>query len=325
MSQLDEARIIAEYKKQGKTFNDIGEILGKNGEACRSTLRRYQSDLNNDISLLNILDNEINEDKFTSKRSEEVCKAINDAECLKKYGAYFVINDLHEPYTERKVLKRILLDPEVRKIKTCIVNGDLLQLDVASKFPVDKDEVIKESIEKGSEILEVLASEFEEVIVIEGNHDRHAKRELLKSVKNGLKFLIKDVYAIQSIINDLYEKHNIKNIKFTFGNELKLGNVYFAHPDYYTGVPGQTVIGMADSYLAKDRSVNAVIIGHTHAVHSGIYKDIAVYECGCLCKDMDYIKGAQKRKSPWVLAYSIFTIKPDGDLDRNKSKVITVV
>lgn len=325
MSQLEEARIIREYRRQNKTFNEIGRILGRNGEACRSILRRYESDLNNDLDILNILDNEISEDEFSSRRSEKVCEEINKIEASKKYGTYFVINDLHEPFAERKLLKRILLDPEVIKIKTCIINGDLFQMDVASKFLVDKDELIKESLDKGSEILEVLANQFETVYIVEGNHDRYPRRELIKSIKNGLKLLVKDVYAIQSAINDLYEKNNIENIKFVFGNELKLGNVYFAHPDYFCSVPGQTVIGMADSYLAKDRNVNAVIIGHTHAAHSGIYKNIAVYENCCLCKNMDYIKGAQRRRSPWVLGYGIYTINPDGNLDTNKSKVITMV
>lgn len=325
MSQLDDAKVIHEYRVEGKTYKDIGDILHKDPECCRSILRRYQSDLNNDISILNILDNEISSDKFFSRKAEETCKKIDEEQRLKKYGSYFTINDLHEPFAERRVLKRILLEPEVKKTKTCIVNGDVLQLDVGSKFPVPKDELLSESLEKGSEIFEVLSEMFEEVIVIEGNHDRFLKRELLKNTKNGLKDALKNIYAIQLIIDDLFEKHGIKNIKFTFGNELKLGNGYFAHPDYFTGVPGQTVIGMADSYLAKDRNVDFVIIGHTHAIYSGEYKRIAVYENACLCKDMDYIKGAQKRRSPWVLGYGIYTIKPDGNLDRNKSKIVTVV
>jgi predicted phosphodiesterase len=324
LSQLEEAKVIQEYRKQNKTFNDIGLILNKNGEACRSILRRYESDLNNDIDILNILDNQITEDKFSSHKSEKICKDIDNKQRLKKYGKYLIISDLHEPFADRQSLKKVLLDSEVRKLDTVIINGDLFQMNVASKFPVDKDELVQESLDKGSEILEVLSNQFKEVIIVEGNHDRHCKRELIKSVKNGLKRLIKDISPIQTVIDELYEKNKTNNIEFIFGNELILGNVVIAHPDYFSGTPGGTVIGMADTYLAKNRNISAVIIGHTHAIHSSIYKNIAVYELGCLCMEMDYTKGARMHRSPWVKGYGIFTINPDGNLDYNKSKVMTI-
>jgi predicted phosphodiesterase len=322
LSQLEEARLISEYRNQGKTFNDIGLILDRNPEACRSTLRRYESDLNNDLSILNILDNEVSDDFFTSKKTEKVCQEINEREQKKGYGKYLVISDIHEPFGARNVIKKILLDSEVKKIDTCIIDGDLFQMDIASKFPQDRDELIETSLNKGSEILEVLSNQFKQVYIVEGNHDRHAKRELIKSIKNGLKRLIKDVSPIQTVIDELYEKNKINNIQFTYGNELFLGNVVFAHPDYFAGTMGQTVIGMADSYLAKNRNVNAVIIGHTHQIFFAQYKGIYVFENGCVCKEMDYIKGAKKHKTPWVLGYGIYSINKEGNLNIKESKVI---
>ena len=325
ISQLEEARIIKQYKDDGKTFEEIGCLLDKNGEACRSTLRRYESNLNNDLELLNILDNEIEDDYFTSYKTESLCKAINLEQQKNGYGTYFHINDLHTPFDKRRTLKQILLKPEVRKIKKCILNGDLYQMNVASKFMVDKDELIEESLTKGSEILEVLANEFEEVIVIEGNHDKHAKRELMKIAKNGLKKLLKDISPIQTVIDELNVKQSINNIKFTYGNELLLGNVYFAHPDYYASGAGQTVIGLAETYLRRNRKLSAVVIGHTHQCFSGIYNNIPIFENGCMCKDIDYVRGSQKRTNLWTTAYGIYTIKPDGNLDIEKSRVVPIL
>jgi predicted phosphodiesterase len=322
--QLEEAKLISQYRSQNKTFNEIGNLLNKNPEACRSTLRRYQSNLNEDINILNILDNEINDDIFNYKRSEKICQQIDEYERSKKYGTYLCLSDIHSPFESRKTIKQILLDPDVKKIDTCIVNGDLFQMDVASKFPVDRDELIELSLDKGSEILEVLANQFKKVYIVEGNHDRHCKRELLKSVKNGLKRLIKDVSPIKTVIDELYDKNKIDNIEFTYGNELMIGNVVFAHPDYFSSVPGQTVIGMIDTYLTRYKDLSAVIIGHTHQLHYLNYKGVAGYETGSLCKEMDYIRGAIKHRTPWVLGYGIFTIKPDGDIDTKNSQVISI-
>lgn len=324
MSQLDEARIILEYRKQGKTFNDIGEILGKNGEACRSTLRRYESNLNNDISILNMLDNEYDFTQCVSKKAEEKCKQIDEYEQKKKYGTYLWISDTHEPYTRRQLIKDILLLPEVQKIDTLILGGDIGQFDVASKWQVDNDDIIDTTLTKMSELFEVFASRFKKVYIMPGNHDAWPQRELNRSIKNGLKRLIKDVSPIQTVIDELYEK-GITNLEYTIQNELQLGNVIFAHPNEYCAVPGQTVIRVADACLTKKRDLSAVVIGHTHQVFSSMYRNIAVYETGCMCYEMEYKKKSKVTKTLWVPAYSIFTIKSDGDLDVKQSKVVAMV
>jgi predicted phosphodiesterase len=324
LSQIDEARIIREYIKQGKTYSEIGRILNKNPEACRSTLRRYQSNLNNDVDILNILDNEYDFSQCKSKKAEETCLKINEYERRKGYGKYLILNDLHEPYSRRQLIKEILLMSEVMEIDTVIVNGDLGQFDVASKWQVDTDDIIETTLNKMSEILEVLAARFKQVYIINGNHDTWPIRELNRSIKNGLRRLIKDVSPIQTVIDELYEK-GITNIEYTHQNELKLGNVIFAHPNEYCNTLGQTVVRVADAYLTKYRDLSAVIIGHTHQVFSGSYRGIAVYETGCLCYELEYKKQSKICKNPWINAFGIFTINADGDLLVNQSKVISMI
>jgi predicted phosphodiesterase len=322
-NQLQEAKLINEYKSQGKTFNEIGQILNKNGEACRSTLRRYESLLTNDINILNILDNEFDFTQCKSKKAEEICNKINQYEQSKGYGTYLVMNDFHEPYTRRKLIKEILLQPEIQKIDTVILNGDIGQFDVAGKWVADTDDMIETTLDKMSELFEVFANRFKKVYVIPGNHDLWVQRELNKSIRNGLKRVVKDISPIQTVINELQDK-GIKNIEYTIQNELKLGNGIFAHPNEFCSVPGQTVIRVADTYLNKHRDLNFVVIGHTHAVFSAIWRNIAVYETGCMCYELEYKKKSKIDKHVWIPAFGIFTIKPDGNLDVNKSKVVSM-
>lgn len=324
MSQLDDARIIKEYRNQGKTFNDIGEILGKNSEACRSTLRRYESNLNNDIDILNILDKEFDFSTLKSKKAEARCYEINEAERLKHYGSYLIFSDLHIPYERGALIKDILLQPEVKKIDTCIIDGDLGQFEVAGKWPSETDDIITITLDRMEEILEVIASQFKKVIIIPGNHDLWCERELNRTTKNGLKELLKGVSPIQIVIDRLFEK-GITNIEFTIQNELQLGNVMIAHPNEFVSTTGQTVIRVAEGYLVKNRDLSAVIIGHTHNVFTSLYRNVAVYEIGCLCHVLEYKKKNKMDRNVWVPAYGIFTIKPDGDLDVGKSRVIAMV
>lgn len=324
MSQLEEAKLIYQYKKQDKTFKEIGIILNKDPEACRSTLRRYQSNLNNELDILNILDNEYDLSKCVSKKAEEKCQQINNYEQQKDYGTYLWFSDLHEPYARRQLIKEILLLPEIQKIDTLILGGDIGQFDVASKWQVDTDDIIDTTLTKMSEIFEVFANRFKKIYVIPGNHDNWPRRELNNSIKNGLKRLVRDISPIQIVIDELYEK-NIKNIEFTIQNELKLGNVIFAHPNEYCSTTGQTVIRIADSYLTRYRNLSAVIIGHTHQVFSSMYRNIAVYEVGCLCFEMKYKKEHKMDKTLWTPAYGIFNIDSNGNLDVKKSKVVAMV
>jgi predicted phosphodiesterase len=324
MSQLEEAKLIKEYRSQNKTFNDIGEILNKNPEACRSTLRRYESNFNNNLDLLNILDNEFDFSQCKSKKAEEKCQKINEYEQHKKYGTYLWLSDLHVPYDRRKLIKEILLSPEVQKIDTLILGGDIGQFDVASKWETDKDDMIEFTIDKISELFEVFSSRFKKVYVMPGNHDAWPQRELNKCIKNGLKRLVQDVSPIQTVIDELYEK-GINNIEYTIQNELMLGNVMFVHPNEYVSTTGQTVIRVADRYLTTNRDLSAVIMGHTHNVFSSLYRNIAVYETGCTCHIMEYKKKSKIDKTLWVPAYGIFTIKSDGNLDLSKSKVVAMV
>jgi len=324
LSQLDKARVIQQYRIQGKTFKDIGQILNENPEACRSTLRRYESNLNNDIDILNILDNEYDFTECASKKAEEKCRQINEYERKKKYGTYLWISDTHEPYCRRQLIKEILLLPEVQEIDTVILGGDIGQFDVASKWQVETDDVIDTTLTKMSELFEVFSSQFKKVYIIPGNHDNWTQRELTRSIKNGLRRLVKDISPIQTVIDELYEK-GITNLEYTTQNELELGNVMFAHPNEFCATPGQTVIRVADAYLTKKRNLSAVIIGHTHNIFASMYRGIAVYEGGCMCHEMEYKKKSKINKTLWVPAYGIFKIDEDGNLDTKKSKVVAMV
>jgi predicted phosphodiesterase len=322
--QIDIAKKIDGYLKDGLTYKQIGDLLGYHPEKVRSIYRRYQSDLTGEIGIWSILDRERNPELFKYSRSKQAMEDIDEKEKAIGYGDYLCFSDIHVPFEDTDALKTAIINAKSRGIKKLIINGDLFHLDAASKFPVSKDELAKIELERVKELLIVFASEFEVVYITEGNHDARLFKELARSTKNGLKVFIEGISAIQIAIDQLRKSENIRNISYADGNELKLGNVMFCHPDHFSSTPGKTVFDMIDTYLNDYRDLSAVIIGHTHYDLKKMYRGVCAFETGCLCYEPDYRLGARKRKDIWTTAFSIFRIKSDGNLDYENSHVIPV-
>jgi predicted phosphodiesterase len=325
LSQLEEARNIKELRLQGTSWNDIGKQLNRNGEACRSILRRYESEITGEVSVLSILDKKIDLDGLIfNKKTQKLMQIFDEQEQKSNYGDYFYVSDLHGLFCIMEGLKVGILDAKSKKITKAIINGDLFDLDSASKFMVPRDSIIASELPKIKDILTVFGKEFEATYITAGNHDDRVRRLLFSKVPNGIKDLIQGVDPIQKVIDDLKTEEGIENLYYTWGNELKLGNVIFAHPEHFSSVPGRTVLDMIDTYLLKHKDLSAVIIGHTHADIKKVYKGVYAFETGCLCFEPDYRLGARKRKDIWTVAYSIFRIKEDGNLDYKNSHVIPI-
>lgn len=325
LGQLELARQIKSMRDDNKSWNDIGDKFDRHPESCRSILRRYESDLTGEISILSILDKVPDFDELISYRKcQKKIEEFNKRERLDGYGDYFYVSDLHGLFVDRKALKKGIIDAKNRGIKKVIVNGDIFDLPSASIFPVSKDSIIKNEIPVVKDIFIVLANEFDVVYIVKGNHEARVQRRIAEKVNNGIKDLLKNIDPIQSVVDDLENEEDITNIYYTWGNELILGNVIFAHPDYYCDSPGKTVLGMIDTYSKDYKNLSAVIIGHTHYDMKKMFRGIAAFETGCCCFEPDYRLGARRRKDNWTIAYSIFRINKDGNLDYNNSFVIPV-
>jgi len=325
LSQLDIARNIKELRLQGISWNDIGKQLNRNAEGCRSILRRYESEITGEVSVLSILDKQIDLDELIfNKKTQKLMSQFDEQEKSDNYGTYFYVSDLHGLFCIMEALKAGIIDAKSKGITKAIINGDLFDLDSASKFTVTRDSVIKSEIPKIKDILTVFGKEFQKTYITSGNHDDRVRKILMSKVPNGIKDLIQSVDPIQKVIDDLKIEENINNLYYTWGNELKLGNVIFSHPEHFSSVPGRTVLDMIDTYLLKHKDLSAVIIGHTHADIKKVYKGVYAFETGCCCFEPDYRLGARKRKDIWTVAYSNFKIKEDGNLDYNNSHVIPI-
>lgn len=305
-------------------FSEIGKILNIHPEAARSILRRYESDITDKVEMLSILDKEPEEGIFGYKEYEKIVDEFDAIEKSKGYGTYLVVNDLHGKYCNRKALKEAIMQAKIKNINTVIVNGDLFNFDAASKFIVRKDDIAKEELETSKDFLRVLSSQFKSVYIDEGNHDRRIKTLLNSKLPNGYKCFIEEIDAIQIAIDQLKREDGINNLFYSKCNKLRFGTVYFLHPNYFSSIPGRTVINVADSLLKKTKNVSGVVIGHTHYDIKKLYNEVAVFECGCMCLEFDYYHEGDARKDQWTTAYGIIEIDKNGIIDYNNSHVVSL-
>ena len=322
---IDKARVIHGLRQKGTPWEEIGVTLDEHPEALRSTLRRYQSDIDDSISVLSILDKSFNEDEMLLySQSKKLIEQINEMERQKGYGKYLLLSDLHGRYRKNHVIKEGIIEAQNRGIGKAVIAGDLFDFEAISKFSSNKDSNAFEEKEYAKELLCVLGKIFDTVIMEEGNHEWRLKAEIARNIKNGYKVFFKDIDAIQMVIDELREEEGINNIYYPKGNEIILGDVIIAHPKHFSSVPGRTVLDLIDTYLMDYPNLSALIIGHTHYDLKKMYKGVAAFEVGCTCYEPDYRKGARKRKDKWVTAYSFIEITAEGKINYNNSQVIRV-
>lgn len=223
--------------------------------------------------------------------------------------------DLHVPFCDVAVLDEALHHALSSDIPYCVINGDFLDVYAASKFAKSKSVEIRRELQMANHILGVLSEHFEEIILIEGNHERRIRRYVAGSIDTELQWLFRvDLLEVLAAEFD--------NVVYAGGSWCKIGSVVFAHPDTYSKIPGRTVLSIANSLRERGEELSGVIVGHTHKVVSGtIANGMALYEAGCACHEMDYVAVGRKPISPWTCGYGVIVLDDRGGIDVNSTRI----
>lgn len=326
INQLDIAKRIYRWRENERdiTWGEIADRLQCHPEKARSIFRRYESDITGKVDTMSLLDHEPTEELFTYNRINKCIKEFDEKERSDGYGLYAVFSDIHGEYCDRQALKAAIIKAKELGCDKAIILGDLFHLDSASSFPVSQDFLVEREVELVKDVMLVIATHFDRVYVVKGNHEERYERLLSKRIPNGLKYFTRWLSPIQTVIDDLKETECINNIYYTWGFELRLGNVCFLHPKHFSSVPGRTVLDMVDTYMMKNSGLSAVVIGHTHYDFKKCYKGVGAFETGCLCYNCDYNMEPRKRKDEWTTAFGVIKIHYNGDNDYNNSHVMLI-
>lgn len=246
----------------------------------------------------------------------QVRKKINRKAQTGAYERVGVLSDLHVPFELPNILN--IVETHLRgKVDTLVIAGDLFDTYALSVFPKRKNILMEEEISRSYEILEVLTSWFDNVILIKGNHDDRFGKHIVERISPTATFLVDLNIFNRFITGFTIPDYGIGNegdkvyppLKgLTVINEwwYKYNDVIFAHPLTFFKQEMKTVVETYNYFVSRGHQFKALLIGHTHKAGM-IPKDesVVLIENGCLCKEMEYAISGNIKIRPQQRAITI--------------------
>lgn len=230
------------------------------------------------------------------------------------------MSDLHIPFTMYDLVQHAV--NENKDANILVLNGDLLDLFAVSTFAKDKTVALKRELQEGRTLLEQLAEVFDDIVVVEGNHERRLKNYIKNVIPVDMHFLFPQ--DVLQVVKDgtVFDLEPLENVHIVGSWWVKLFDTIFAHPDNYSSVTMRTVIQTSEHFLlVKNVPHRACVIGHTHQAGKLIDRGRLVMETGCMSHDMDYKHGSKFIKTTWTRAYAVFLFDENGEVQFNESEL----
>lgn len=205
-----------------------------------------------------------------------------------------IVSDIHAPYQSDKALDKVMSVIKEEKPDYLINLGDMVDLDIISKFKdtstgyAKGDTVIDQTIEAWGILEEMItvakkANKKCKGVFIEGNHDHRFNLHLKKH---------RELAGVTNLAKLLQTKE-LGYSHIPYGQTYTLGGFTFLHGHYACANTAKKHLDMMKTNL---------VFGHVHTpstyfgTASGT-KPVA-YGVGCLCKlEMDYLNG---KPTNWV-------------------------
>lgn len=165
-------------------------------------------------------------------------------------NSILITSDWHIPHHDKEMLSLLLNTAEESKTSKLIIAGDLLNLDILSTFakretPITIDEELKEA----REVISALLSQFSDITVIPGNHERR----IISRLQTPLSFSA----FFKMIIND----ERVKTVESDFILLNTAAGIFrICHPRNFSRVKLSVAVQLADIYHQH------IIAGHSHSL-----------------------------------------------------------
>lgn len=258
--------------------------------------------------------------KNADKQRDKVAEYIEEKYKGKRIKVLYMA-DLHIPFTVYDLVKHII--KEHSDANVLILNGDILDLFNVSTFAKDKTIALKRELQEGREFLELVSKIFDDVILVEGNHERRLRNYIKNVIPVDLHFLFpQDVLEVMQQ-GTVLKKEPLKNVHVVGSWWIKLFDTIYAHPDNFNQGQMKTVVLTSEHFkLVKNIPHRALVIGHTHQAGKIIDRGTMLMETGCLQHDVDYKHGSKFIKTTWTRAHAVLYYDEEGNIQFNESNVI---
>lgn len=249
------------------------------------------------------------------------------------------ISDLHVPFQ----LPISTFNDYVGKVDILQINGDVVDCQSLSKFPkLYRISPMEEMIQARQYLINLI--EFikpKKVIVNYGNHDKRLASYLAKNLDTDVLDLFPDT-SLELILVDGFKHNDRRNktktwyeplcnvfndIEIEYIDDWKclIGKTWFVHPlAYKSGTLATCEKAMDYLHRTEREAFDCVCMAHTHAVGDTEKGFVRLFEQGACCdvKKMNYMDG--RLSAPQKMGFALVCQNKNGDLLKDKSKVIVL-
>lgn len=328
-------------------LNELGYPM-RTPDAIRGILRRYkQKDLSfeqyDEYDNDNDIDNDdIDDDEYqaaikeisklrtraiahTTKWSQKIGNPVNDANVK-----VVSLSDTHIPFYHDGVINEVV--EKHNDADVLVLNGDFLELFSVSKWPKNKQIMLRHEYEIGMKMLRTLAKIFPKIYLVRGNHEERLQSYFSSNIDPSISFLVSpdllhrmsEGYDFDEY-GELVKMHKLDNVFYNKGPlswYIKVGKCIFAHPSGGSGIPMRTIVNTANYFLSRGEDFEAVCVGHTHQMGKIIWNKKILIEQGCACVPLEYEATSKMSYRPQSFGYAVIYMDKDGHVDFDKSNPV---
>ena len=224
---------------------------------------------------------------------------------------YVIASDFHAPFHDAQAVADLISREGNRPDTTLVIAGDLLDLYSVSSYSKQERVAIEQEMAGAHALLEQLAAAFNDILLVEGNHDQRLDRRLRALLPEEM------VAAIQylcggdlSLLRMLAKRYShVRFAPVTVGRfQVKwvsqIGDVVISHAEKYSRVPGSAMRGveewLTDQHLAMGLAPWRVLCqAHTHQLAWIPWRaDKVLIEVGCMTETHGYQMSPQVQGRP---------------------------
>jgi predicted phosphodiesterase len=249
------------------------------------------------------------------------------------------ISDLHVPFQ----LPISTFSDYAGKIDILQINGDVVDCQALSKFSKQyRISPMEEMIQSRQYLIDLI--EYinpKKVIINYGNHDKRFANCFAKNLDTDILELLPDT-SLELILVDGFKHYDKKtkskiqynplcnvfnNIEIKYINnwKCKIGKTWFVHPiAYRQGTLSTCEQAMNYLHRTERELFDCVCMAHTHSIGDTEKGFIRLFEQGACCdvNKMNYMDG--RLSTPQKMGFALICQNKDGDLIKDKSKVVVI-
>jgi predicted phosphodiesterase len=237
------------------------------------------------------------------------------------------VSDLHVPFQREDLLHSIIA--EHRGADFLVLNGDLFDSSLISKFPKEREIPFAVEYAAAFEIVAWLSQNFQRVVLIDGNHDAGRFTREIGKLNPTILFLVKgsplkyiaDGRRFSPAGEDLGTV-SLPNVSYAgdaptgSGWWWRIGKVIFAHRlRGFKGAPMANAVHVAEWFLRRGEDFQCIVNGHSHHLGMAYYRGRLVIDQGALTLPMAYEEDGSCNIPPPDLGYAIVTTDQFGNVD----------